>query len=139
MLAYEVNSTVAICSTLKGVPSGTPYIEVDTLPDGSREAWVIDDNKVVIDRTRITVETIETAVQNLLNEVAQSKGYDNIDSCGKYCGYDNPYRYECEQLGAYAAACWQQCYTVLEDGITVDEVINQLPVYGGQHANNKNR
>jgi len=103
--------------------------------------WLIDNIEsiapyiplIVTDDEKIA--TISNAVQLHLNEAAQAKGYDDINSIAKYIGYDNTYRTECEALGAWTASCWDICYVILagwEAGEiaepTADEVVAQLPV-----------
>lgn len=53
---------------------------------------------------------IQSAVQFMLDKKAMKKGYDNINSCGKYCGFDNVFRAECEAFCKWAADCWAKCY-----------------------------
>lgn len=75
-------------------------------------------------------------VQKHLNETAQSLGYDDINSIGKYLGFDNAFRSECESLGAYNVACWSKLYEV-EAAVTAGtlviaddaDLLTQLPVY----------
>lgn len=54
MFAYtQDNGVVAVCSTQRGVPEGTPFEEVDvtTFPEDRsyREAWVLDGSSVIED------------------------------------------------------------------------------------------
>ena len=48
MYAYEHSDIVAICANIEAVPQGVTPIEVDTLPEGYREAWDILEGKLVI-------------------------------------------------------------------------------------------
>jgi len=66
-------------------------------------------------------------VQAMLDTEAQSRGYDNINSIGKYIGYDNAFRVECEALGAWAAACWSKCYELQAAGVMPDNLLAEMP------------
>jgi len=76
-------------------------------------------------------------VQMHLDKTAQKFGYDNINSIGKYLGFDNAFRAECESLGSYNVACWSKLYEI-EDSIDAgtltidsdDDLLSQLPIYG---------
>lgn len=68
-----------------------------------------------------------SAVQRHLDETAQSKGYDNINSIAKYMGYDNQFRAECEALGAWCAACWAKCYELQAGGVMPDDLLSEMP------------
>lgn len=81
-----------------------------------------------------TVRDYEKAVQLMHDNAAQARGYDNINSCAKYVGYDNPFRAECEALCGWAAHCWSACYDMLNkwqageiEAPTVEQVIELLP------------
>ena len=63
----------------------------------------------------LTKDNVTQAIQQILDEEAQSRGYDNINSIGKYIGYDNAFRAECEALGAWAAGCWAKTYEIMAD------------------------
>lgn len=76
------------------------------------------------------------AIQTHLDTKAQSLRYDNINSIGKYVGYENDFRTEAEKLGAWASSCWKVVGNIevaVNDGIrempTVEEVITELPLY----------
>jgi len=75
------------------------------------------------------ISSMETSVDKHIDQEVQSRGYRDADAIGKYLGYDNTYRAECEKLGAWAAACYDKCYELLAIGeeLTVDELIAQLP------------
>ena len=86
-------------------------------------------------KKELTKQT-EVAIQAYIDEAAQSLRYDNISSIGKYLGYENPFRAECEQLGKFNAECWVKAYAIqeeVENGRvinSVDEVIAELPEFG---------
>jgi hypothetical protein len=80
------------------------------------------------------LKAIETAVQLLHDTKAQTLGYDDINSCAKYVGYDNDFRAECEGLCGWAAACWVKCYALLAEWqaggfseMGVDDVLAVMP------------
>ena len=64
----------------------------------------------------------------MLDTGAQSLGYDNINAIGKYIGYDNPFRAECEALGAWTAACWARCYELQGGGVMPDNLLAEMPI-----------
>lgn len=142
MFAYtNQDGSVSICRTLRGVPSGTSFIQINSLPDGPRDAWKIDGNAVIIDelkRVPIVIKDIEIAVQKTIDDLAVSMGYDNVVSACSYAGSPHPkFGVEGTALRDYRDACWDKCYELLAsfeagdiEELSVDEVINQLPVYG---------
>jgi hypothetical protein len=75
----------------------------------------------------------EVAIQNYIDSAAQSLGYDDISSIGKYLGYENPFRIECEKLGLFNAECWTKAFAIKEEVLngrvinSIDEVIAELP------------
>lgn len=83
-------------------------------------------------------QAINSAIQNHLDTQAKSLRYDNINAIGKYVGYANDFQAEAEALGAWASSCWLvagQIEADVQAGVrtmpTVDEVLAELPVYGG--------
>ena len=80
------------------------------------------------------MKAIELSVQSLHDTEAQSRGYDDINSCAKYVGYDNEFRGECEGLCGWAAACWSKCYQLLADWeaggfseMSIEDVLAVMP------------
>jgi len=76
------------------------------------------------------------AIQDRLNRQAQAFGYDDINSIGKYVGYENPFRVESEALGVWAALTWiiveqieRDIAAKLRDRPTMSEVILELPPF----------
>jgi len=67
------------------------------------------------------------SVQLMLDTEAQSRGYDNVNAIGKYIGYDNPFRAECEALGAWTAACWAKCYELQSGGVMPSDLLAEMP------------
>lgn len=90
--------------------------------------------EVEIIKAEYKIKSIERAIQSMLDAEALIKGYDDMNSCGKYCGYVNSYRSECEALCKWGADCWEAAYALLAEWNTgnitepsVDDVINQMP------------
>jgi galactose mutarotase-like enzyme len=46
-------------------------------------------------------------ISRFIDSKAQELQYDNMMSCTKYVGYDNPYRQECEDLLKWNARVWE--------------------------------
>ena len=67
-------------------------------------------------------------VQAMLDTGAKSLGYDNINAIGKYIGYDNPFRAECDALGAWSAACWAKCYELQSGGVMPSDLLSEMPI-----------
>lgn len=75
-------------------------------------------------------------IQSLLDSTAQQYRYDNIMSARSYCGFDSPFRLECENLASWAAQCWVQAGIIENDvknGLrpipTEVELLQELPVF----------
>jgi len=68
------------------------------------------------------------SVQSMLDSEAQSRGYDNINAIGKYIGYDNPFRAECEALGVWTASCWAKCYELQSGGVMPVDLLAEMPL-----------
>lgn len=73
------------------------------------------------------IEQATSQVQSMLDTEAQARGYDNINSIAKYMGYDNPFRAECEALGAWCASCWSKCYELQAGGVMPDDLLAEMP------------
>jgi len=77
----------------------------------------------------------EVAIQDYIDSAAKSLGYDDISSIGKYLGYENPFRVECEKLGKFNADCWMKAFAIQEEVLngrvisSIDEVILELPKF----------
>jgi len=69
-----------------------------------------------------------SSVQAMLDAEAASRGYDNINAIGKYIGYDNPFRAECEALGAWTASCWAKCYELQSGGVIPADLLAEMPL-----------
>ena len=80
------------------------------------------------------VSKFSQAVQGLLDEKAQEKGYDNILSACSYAGYVNTFQSEAMVFANWRSACWSHCYQVLADvkagnriAPTKEELLAELP------------
>ena len=81
------------------------------------------------------LKAIEQAIEKHMDEVAQSKRYDNRDSCRLYAGYVNPFQDEAIAYGQWVASCWVASNTAQADIIaglrnipTPAEAVAELPV-----------
>ena len=83
-------------------------------------------------------QAINNAIQNHLDTKAQEFRYDNMMSARSYTGYTNAFQTEAQALATWASECWVVAGKIEADvqaGTrvmpTVDEVLAELPVYGG--------
>lgn len=81
------------------------------------------------------LKAIEQAIEIHMDAVAQSKRYDNRDSCRLYAGYVNPFQAEATAFGEWVAQCWlvsNQAQAAIIAGTrtipTPAEAILELPV-----------
>ncbi len=130
ILSKQLNKTI--------VMRDTDYVELGTDYVVSQ----VDIDTALLEQDRLYNEeytkAINNAIQVHLDTQAQALRYDNINSIGKYVGYVNDFQAEAEALGAWASSCWTvagQIEADVQAGLrsipTVDEVIAELPVYGG--------
>lgn len=79
---------------------------------------------------------VKKRIQDLLDEKAIAKGYDNILSACSYAGFDNPFRAEGEKFGKWRSEVWSKGYAILKD-ITeghrklpksFKEILDELPI-----------
>lgn len=54
-------------------------------------------------------------VQQKLDTVAISHGYDDIKSCRSYTGFESAFQTECITLSQWASDCWVQAYQLQSD------------------------
>jgi hypothetical protein len=83
------------------------------------------------------LKSIEQAIEKHMDEVAQSKKYDNRDSCRLYAGYVNPFQAEAIAFGQWVSACWVASNQVQADVMnglktipTPEEAVATLPTMG---------
>lgn len=76
----------------------------------------------------------ELAIDDHINSVARSKGYNSIDSIAKYLVDGNPFKDEAESLSLWTGSVWMAANDILNDWQngeiiepSIDEVISQLP------------
>lgn len=101
--------------------------------DGTTELF---DFRTDVERNEQMLKDMSNIIQQLLDETARSKRYDNIMSVRSYCGWDSPFRAECENIAYWAAQCWVVAGQIEQDVIngirtmpTVDQLLSELPVY----------
>lgn len=77
-------------------------------------------------------------VQYHLDEIARSRGYDNIVSACSYAGAANPFQAESKAFITWRGAVWTKCYEMMsacQAGTspipTEAELIAALPVFAG--------
>jgi len=80
------------------------------------------------------LKSIEQAIEKHMDEVAQSKRYDNRDSCRLYAGYVNPFQADALAFGQWVAQCWlvsNQAQADIMNGLrtipTPEEAVAELP------------
>ena len=96
------------------------------------------DNKILELEQIEQANIINVAIQNHLDTKAQEFRYDNMMSARSYAGYTNQFQTEATALAQWASECWVvagQIEADVQAGVrtmpTVDEVLAELPVYGG--------
>jgi hypothetical protein len=103
--------------------------------------WVAKGNTPLPEDTPTVSEiqlTLVNAVQNHLDQKAQSLGYDDIKTAVTYA--DEPavakFQQEGKALRAWRSRCWGYCYSALDSVMagsrsipTVDELILELPIF----------
>jgi hypothetical protein len=109
-------------------------IDVQTGETTVDDTFELPPEPIEVQIARITQE-YEFAIQNHLDEAAQSHGYDNILSACSYAGFTNAYQAEGIAFGQWRAACWRYAYdqlAAIQAGTrtqpTVDELLAELPV-----------
>ena len=97
-------------------------------------SWEVDTVAQITAQTR----DINNAIQNHLDTKAQEFRYDNMMSARSYAGYTNPFQTEAQSLAVWASECWVKAGEIEADVKagnrpmpSVDEVLAELPVYGG--------
>jgi len=87
------------------------YFVVETPQDNSfRDAWEINNGELVINEAKsneIFIKQATDMLQDKANVLAQSWGYDDINSIAKYAARGNsPFNAEATLLGDYMDAIW---------------------------------
>lgn len=80
------------------------------------------------------VYELTLVVQNHLDEVAQSRNYDNIVSCCSYATDTGPFGDEGRAAVAWRSAVWSYCYSLIPQAVagtipipTAEELVAALP------------
>jgi len=96
---------------------------------GEAEEW-LDDAHADLQPTSIEIQAeLESAVDEHINAVARTKGYDNRITCAVRAGYVNPWQAEGIAFGAWMDSCYSHCYQVISEvqaGIRVIPTANEL-------------
>ena len=87
----------------------------------------------------LTIEIIENGIDNYINSVAKSRGYDSIVSACSYAGYPNAFQVEGIALGTWRSSVWEESYAIMvkiqageiEMPKTIEEGIAMLPKFEG--------
>lgn len=90
--------------------------------------------KELADKTAAYLTLAERTVDSHILAKVKELGYDNENSIAKYMARPtSPWYAECVALGDWIDACWIKCHELLNAGtqLTMDELIVQLPVFGG--------
>jgi len=142
MIAYTITKTNKIWVLDESKEDTIPpwcynkegYFVVESLPDDIQAMVDAESTQKELEDYK---KSVNSKIQILLNRQALALGYDNINSIGKYIGYDNPYREQAESLGSWAANVWATAEQIEadvkagnRDMPTVDEVLAELPSYG---------
>lgn len=84
----------------------------------------------------LTPKDYENAVQNHIDATARTLGFDNIQTCTKYAGFDNAFKTHAEALLTWNASCWLACRTIMaavQAGTltqpTIAELVAELPSF----------
>lgn len=97
-----------------------PQVALGDFETISRRVDIDEDNyKVsyaVVDMSNTEILLlVKKRIQDLLDEKAIAKGYDNILSACSYAGFDNPFRKEGEKFGQWRSEVWSKGYAILKD------------------------
>lgn len=102
--------------------------EIDVAP------YVIITPKTAEQIEAVVTHKLTQAVQEVLDEEARTRGYDNILSACSYAGFVNSFQAEGISFANWRSACWEHCYQVLNavkantrTAPTKAELIAELP------------
>lgn len=95
----------------------------------------IVENQVVVRTQEEILKEYEDAVQAYLDQIAQSRDYDNTYTCLSYLNSTNEtWKTESNIFNAWRDQVWEKCHEILNKVLnseitqpTIDELINQLP------------
>lgn len=130
-LAYKFgwfNNRISLNDVEKSEVDGCTYLK-DRCPHKTQEQIA---NELVQNR----IKEIQSAVQNLLDEKAQEKLYDDAFAICSYANStDEAFHSEANQFISWRDRCWRKCYEILAqfqsgeiEMPTVEYVMNELPV-----------
>lgn len=105
------------------------------------------DGKVVYVEMPMTEEEILAKLKNYSKRILRQvdvyintavctiKGYEEVDSIGKYLVSENPFYKECKEISLWIASCYIKCYEIENNVIaktmeipTIETVIGLLPI-----------
>ena len=116
--------------TLSTIPNGlNPVLDAELIAEIEAAGLIEEPTQAEKDahEQEQAISQAVGSVQAMLDVEAQSRGYDNVNAIGKYIGYDNPFRVECEVLGAWTAACWAKCYELQSGGVMPSDLLAEMP------------
>lgn len=141
-ITYDENNVVTGYADLGGIDTlNSVYVENFTFEFPIREYKVIAGSVIHVGlsveiQVKEFTESAFKAVQDHVDTQARSLRYDGINAIGKYLGYTNPFKAECEALGLWAANVWIVAEQIEADVLsgsrlqpTIDEVLLELPTY----------
>ena len=109
------------------------------LPCGSVEITDEEAMEIAVEAQRPKTDeekiaAIQLSVTTHLDQVAKSKGYDNIQSAAIRAGFPGPFNGEGVAFAMWMDACWAKCYQLLSEvksghrpEMTSEEVAAELP------------
>jgi hypothetical protein len=115
--------------------TGQSYTETYEIPDPTPEELAA----AKVKETEEIVKRLTNAVQAHMEDVARSKGYDNLMSACSYAAVANAFQAESQKFIEWRANCWMVCHHVLAEAeagnIAVpseQELVAMLPVFSTQ-------
>jgi len=88
--------------------------QMETLLEEAKAFELAVNNKII---------STKQTIQKNLDNIAQSYGYDNIDSCAKYIGYPNKYQEQSLALLIWTAKVWEAAESYLGN-LRPKEILN---------------
>ena len=130
--------TFYIGQTFNGYPPPEAIVWVNSHNcklEQNSDIYTIVENTKPIPTVEEILKGYEDAVQKHLDEMAQSRGYDNSYTCVSYVNSTNEvWNKESNAFNAWRDAVWGKCHELLDaykagkiEAMTVEELIEQLP------------
>jgi len=124
----EDDKTITIDTDDKNV-SNMIEEHISTYPKFTKAIFNIYKNNIEIATTKKIQETVDN--------MARSKGYEDMKSARSYTGFDNPFRKECLKLSIWCANCWAEAAKIKQEydrGIIIEPptltyILDRLPKY----------